>query len=49
MYYATGLPPIMGASPAAYAGELQMLENQTEALEGQLDQIRKRIEDLESQ
>lgn len=42
-----GQPSVMGPQQAGGAGELQMLENQAGALEGQLEQIRKRIEELE--
>ncbi len=55
----TGQPP-MGQSPmmgtpqaggpqAGGTGELQMLENQAKTLEGQLEQIRKRMEELEAE
>jgi hypothetical protein len=55
MYYATGLPgwlrfgpfgaPYQATNPEA---EKQLLKNQAGALQSQLDQIRNRLDDLES-
>jgi RecB family exonuclease len=54
-FYATGLPGWMrfGGYAAPYQRpdpktEMQMLKNQAEALESELDSIRKRIDELES-
>lgn len=44
-----GQYPMMGVPQAGGTGELQMLENQAKTLEQQLEQIRKRIEELEGQ
>lgn len=44
-----GQLPLMGMPQAGGAGELQMLENQAKALDQQLEQIRKRIKELEAE
>ncbi|MBN1440251.1 MAG: DUF5320 domain-containing protein [Anaerolineales bacterium] len=55
MYYATGLPAWARSGPYAAPyqtpdpeWEKQALKNQSDALQAQLEQIRKRLEDLES-
>ncbi len=44
-----GQLPMMSTPQAGGTGELQILENQAKALKQQLDQIRKRMKELEDQ
>jgi len=52
-YYATGLPAWMrgaqGAPPAAAATEKQWLDNQAQALQARLEEVRQRLSELEAE
>ena len=51
MFYATGQPGWMrfGATPVDAEMEKQALKNQAEAMQGEMDAIRKRLEEMEKE